>query len=177
MATTYHLTKTFLHKRPDYCIQAGIAGSFHSGIPIGSVVVVYEELMGDMGAEENNEFKDVFDLGLMSDNDLPFNQKILKNSYIEGLTKYGIPSVRSIGINEITTKRERIELLRKKFNPDIESMEGAAFHYVCIQEEIPFLQIRAISNFVGERDKANWNLKEAIRNLNNKLIEIVSSLS
>ncbi len=54
-------------------------------------------------------------------------------------------------------------------------MEGAAFHYVCLQEKIPFLQLRAISNYVGERNKANWNLNEAIRNLNKKLIEIVGS--
>lgn len=172
MATVYNLTKNFLHTRPDYSIQAGIAGSFHSGIPVGSVVCVQEELMGDSGAEESNEFKDVFDLGLMDDNDLPFIRKVLKNPYAEDFAKYGIPLVRSIGINEITTRKERIELLRKKFNPDIESMEGAAFHYVCLQEKIPFLQIRAISNYVGERNKENWKLQSAIENLNKKIIAI-----
>jgi len=175
MATTYNLTKSFLQKRFDYSIQAGIAGSFHSGIPIGSVVAVQEELMGDLGAEENNEFKDVFDLGLMSDNDLPFSHKILKNSYIEDHI-YGIPLVRSIGVNEITTRKERIELLRKKFSPDIESMEGGAFHYVCLREKIPFLQLRAISNYVGERNKAYWKLQEAIKNLNEFLIKIMQEI-
>ena len=32
-------------------------------------------------------------------------------------------------------------------------MEGAALHYACIMEHIPFIQLRAVSNFVGERDK------------------------
>ncbi len=174
MASAYNLTKSFLDKRPDYSIQAGIAGSFRPEIYIGLVVGVQEELMGDLGAEEDHEFKDVFDLGLMKDNDLPFNRKVLKNPFTKD-EKYGLRLVRSIGINEITTRKERIELLRNKFSPDIESMEGAAFHYVCLQEKIPFLQLRAISNYVGERNKANWNLNEAIRNLNKKLIEIVGS--
>ena len=55
-------------------------------------------------------------------------------------------------------------------------MEGAAFHYLCLQEQVPFLQLRAISNHVGERNKANWKLKEAIHNLNEKLIGIIKEL-
>ena len=48
-----------------------------------------------------------------------------------------------------------------KFLPVIESMEGAALHYVCLMEKIPFLQIRSISNYIGERDKKKWNMKDA----------------
>ncbi|MCH5683849.1 hypothetical protein LWM68_06005 [Niabella sp. W65] len=40
-------------------------------------------------------------------------------------------------------------------------------------EKIPFLQIRGISNYVGERDKRKWNFKDAIDNLNNELVRIV----
>ena len=56
-------------------------------------------------------------------------------------------------------------------------MEGAAFHYACIQENIAFLQIRSISNFVGERVKTNWKMKEAIESLNENLINIIQKLS
>ncbi|ULT38317.1 hypothetical protein KRR40_24600 [Niabella defluvii] len=52
-------------------------------------------------------------------------------------------------------------------------MEGAALHYVALMEKIPFLQIRGISNYVGERDKRKWNFKDAIDNLNNELVRIV----
>jgi futalosine hydrolase len=41
-------------------------------------------------------------------------------------------------------------------------MEGAAFHYIGIMKSIPFIQIRGISNFVGERNKKNWKIDEAI---------------
>jgi futalosine hydrolase len=173
--TTYNLTTNLLANRPDYLIQAGIAGSFRPELIPGSVVCVAEELMGDLGAEEGNEFRDVFDLGLKKENETPFIGKILKNPNTEFGKKHGIIPVRSISVNEITTRRERIELLIKKYNPDIESMEGTAFHYVCLRESVPFFQIRAISNYVGERNKNNWSLGLAIDQLNKVIIDIVLS--
>lgn len=55
-------------------------------------------------------------------------------------------------------------------------MEGAALHYTCLLENIPFMQVRAISNYVGERDKSKWKMKEAIRNLNDSIIKIIEEL-
>jgi futalosine hydrolase len=52
-------------------------------------------------------------------------------------------------------------------------MEGAALHYTCLMENIPFIQLRAVSNFVGERDKNKWKMKEAIAVLNEKLRRIL----
>lgn len=175
VSTAYHLTKTLRVTKPDFCLQAGIAGSFDQTITPGSVVCIEEEFMGDLGAAEGNDFKDVFDLSLMEGDHFPFIRKGLKNPIIQDGSQYGLPKVSSIGINEITTNKKRIDLLRKKFNPGIESMEGAAFHYVCLQENINFLQIRAVSNMVGERNKAKWNLVEAVDNLNKKIIEIARS--
>jgi futalosine hydrolase len=56
-------------------------------------------------------------------------------------------------------------------------MEGAAFHYVCMHMNVPFLQVRSISNMVGERDKSKWKMKDAISNLNDELSKIIRSLS
>ena len=64
----------------------------------------------------------------------------------------------------------------EKFGADIESMEGAAFHYVCLQEKIKFLQLRSISNIAGERDKTKWTMKEAIVNLNIELKKLVKNI-
>ncbi|MGZ5134632.1 MAG: futalosine hydrolase [Flavitalea sp.] len=176
VATTYKLSKSLVAKRPDYIIQAGIAGTFDEKLEIGTVVCVEDEMLGDLGAEEKNEFNDVFDLGLMDENEVPFNKKVLRNPFKEELNRYGLPIVKSIGINEITTSKQRIDLLRQKYNPAIESMEGVAFHYVCLQEKVRFLQLRAISNVVGERDKNNWDLRLAIQNLNTWLIDFIQSI-
>jgi len=118
----------------------------------------------------------VFDMGLPQIVD-PYTGKNLENKHVELLRQYNLPLVKSVTINEITTRPARIEQLQQKYQPVVESMEGAAFHYVALLEKIPFIQLRAISNMVGERDKSKWKMKEAISKLNielNKIIQILS---
>ena len=81
-----------------------------------------------------------------------------------------------ITVNEITTRKERIKQLKKKYEPLTESMEGAALHYVCRSMGTSFLQMRTISNYVGERDKSKWMIKEAIHNLNSTLLKYIDKL-
>ena len=174
MSTTYWLTKSIAKHRPDCMIQAGIGGSFSASYPPGSMVLIKEELTGDLGVEENNEFKDVFDMGLPQIVD-PYTGKNLENNHTQLLQQYNLPLVRSITINEITTRPARIEQLQQKYQPVVESMEGAAFHYVALVEKIPFIQLRTVSNMVGERDKTKWKMKDAIALLNEQLIKMVNS--
>ena len=56
----------------------------------------------------------------------------------------------------------------------MESMEGASLHYICLMENIPFLQLRAISNIAGERNKKKWKMDEAIINLNKELVRVLN---
>ena len=81
-----------------------------------------------------------------------------------------------MSVNEITTSRQKVKFYKQAFNPVIESMEGAALHYVCLMEKIPFVQIRGISNYIAERNKKNWNMKESISNLNNELIRLLKNI-
>jgi futalosine hydrolase len=174
MSTTYWLTKTIAKYRPGLMIQAGIGGSFSTDYPPGSIVLIKEEVTGDLGVEENNEFKDVFDMGLPQIVD-PYTGKNLENKHTQLLQQYNLPLVRSVTINEITTRPARIEQLQQKYQPVVESMEGAAFHYVALVEKIPFIQLRTVSNMVGERDKSKWRMKDAIQLLNEQLIKMVNS--
>ena len=173
--TTYTLSKYLSKNRPGLAIQAGIGGSFHPFYPPGSVVVIREESFGDLGVKENGEFKDIFDMNLANDI-FPFSEKMLANTHTQLLNSIKLKPVRGVSINEITTDQQRIQQIMRKYNPMIESMEGAAFHYVCLQEYIPFVQLRAVSNFVGERDKTKWQMKEAIENLNRELITLIRPL-
>lgn len=174
MSTTYWLTKAIDKQRPHLMIQAGIGGSYNPSYAPGSLVLIKEEVTGDLGVEENNEFKDIFDMGLPQITD-PYTGKNLENKHSELLQQYNLPLVKSVTINEITTRPARIEQLQQKYQPVVESMEGAAFHYVALLEKIPFIQLRAISNMVGERDKSKWKMKEAIQLVNEQLIKMVNT--
>ena len=176
LSSAVSFTRLMLEQKPGLVIQAGIAGSFDSSFPPGKVVVVKDEYLGDTGVEENEDWKDVFDLGLENPGKEPFQDKKLSNPWIQQYNLLNLPEVTGITVNEISTQIERINKLKQKYNPVVESMEGASLHYTAGLWKIPFIQIRAISNYVGERDKANWRLKEAIENVNHDLLLLIQKL-
>lgn len=174
--TTWSLMRQIGRRKPDCIIQAGIAGSFISD-RIGQVMVIKEEAFGDVGVHENGTFRSVFDLHLMDSHTPPFTNGLLVNPYKKWLDSTGLMQVRALTINEITTNPTRIEWYQQNIAPVVESMEGAALHYVCLQEHIPFLQIRAVSNDIGQRDKSKWDFKASIATLNKELTNILQCLT
>jgi futalosine hydrolase len=94
---------------------------------------------------------------------------MLVNSNIDRWAGYRVSFVRGATINCISSTPQQVQQIVQKYDPDVESMEGAALHYVCLQEKIDFIQLRAVSNYVGERNKNNWKMKEAIAGLNDFL--------
>jgi len=157
-------------------IQAGIAGCFRQN-KNNTIVSIYKDVVADMGVAETNLFKDIFDLKLAGKNDLPFVDGRLVNPHQKLLSLAAFEQVNAVSVNEITTNKNRIDWYQQNYAPFVESMEGAAFHYVCLQEKIPFLQIRAVSNYIGERDKSKWTIKESIVALNEQLILLINKLT
>jgi futalosine hydrolase len=174
--SVYSITRAFQQYQPQVAIQAGIGGCFDKNISLGKVVTVSQELFGDIGVLEQGKWRSVFDMGFAKPDQKPFKNGVLKNPYKKMLTRAGLDSVAGVTINEISTNKARISLLKAR-GAVVESMEGAALHYVALMEKIPFLQIRGISNYVGERDKRKWNIKDAIDNLNNELVRIVEQMA
>jgi futalosine hydrolase len=176
LASAVSLTRLVTEEKPDLVIQIGIAGTFDTKMPLAKVVLVKEEILGDMGVEEDGKWKDLFDLKLEKSSYHPFEKRKLPNQWLTSYNLLKLPELSSISVNEISTSPKRIELLSKKYSPDLESMEGAALHYVCREANIPFIQMRAISNYIGERNKANWKMKEALEALNDTLIKYLDKL-
>jgi len=174
-ATVYHLTRKILHEKYDIIIQAGIAGSFSKNFKKGEVVVVEQDAFADIGAEEKRKFRTLFQLGFGDENLFPFSSGWLIN-FSKISESIDLKKAKAVTVNKINDRKKQTKLLKKSFKADIESMEGAAFHYVCLQEKVPFIQLRSISNKVGERDKSKWEFKEAIENLNHELKRIVELL-
>lgn len=175
-ATTYHLARHFSLKRPDLVIQAGLAGCFDKNIPLGSVVGVRQDRIADESVVEMKKLRTLYDLQLLSQNQFPYKKGWLVNTDSGIFKRNKLKQVKAISVNHISTSPEMIRLYKKNFQPVIESMEGAALHYVCLSEKIPFLQIRGISNYIGERNKSKWNMKDAIGHLNKELIRMLESL-
>ena len=83
-------------------------------------------------------------------------------------------AVTGITVNTITTTTTNTYQLM--YNAITESMEGAALHYVCLQNNMPFLQIRGLSNYIGERNKTLWKIEESLHNIGLYLKKYVNAL-
>jgi futalosine hydrolase len=175
MATAWSLKQWItLNEKPDLAINAGIAGSFNDRINIGDVVMPVSDCFADAGVEDGENFLTLSESGLISANDFPYKDGLLYTDtrYNEKM-KSILKPVRAITVNTATGSETTKGKLLKKFNPDIETMEGATFFYICSRENIPFLALRAISNKVEPRDKNNWNIDLALNNLSEKLIDVL----
>jgi futalosine hydrolase len=178
MATAWSLKQWItLNEKPDLAINAGIAGSFNDRINIGDVVMPVSDCFADAGVEDGENFLTLSESGLISANDFPYKDGLLYTDtrYNEKM-KSILKPVRAITVNTATGSETTKGKLLKKFNPDIETMEGATFFYICSRENIPFLALRAISNKVEPRDKNNWNIDLALNNLSEKLIDVLLTL-
>lgn len=154
LATTYMLTKKISFTKPELIINAGIAGSFKKDFHIGKVVQVTEDIIADLGFDEEFGFKHIFDFDK--------SQGWIKN---KTLVNFNLPSAKGITVNTITNSNKKILELKKLFNPDIETMESYAYFFICQNEKIPLIALRSISNKSGVRDKTYWNISLAVHNL------------
>jgi futalosine hydrolase len=172
--TTYALSKRLSNNPPDFILGAGIGGCFSRDIDLGTVFQVTSEVFADLGVQEGNGWTDIFKLGLANKDESPFTDGRLHNPS----APMNISAIHGTGctVNEVTTDPRRIQTIQKLYGASVESMEGAALHYVCLSEQIPFIHLRAVSNLVGERDKQRWKMKEAIEKLGIAIDEVLETI-
>jgi futalosine hydrolase len=175
-STVYHLTK-LLKNRYDLVLNIGIAGSFSDRLTIGDVVAVYSETFGDFGVAANDGFHTCFEENIIPADMFPFTNGTLISENAEKISRdMLIPAVKAVTNNTVSGEATLIKRMKDKFAPDVETMEGAAFFYVCINENIPFAEIRSISNMVEPRDKSKWNIPLAVKNLSNKVNSCLANI-
>lgn len=159
----------------DFVLNVGVAGAFDKKLKLGEVVNVVSEQFGDLGVEESDgRFTDAHELSLLEPHQPPFLDGKLLN--VKGAEFDFLPKVKGLTVNKVHGFQPSIDAIRSKFDAGVESMEGAAFFLACLLAGVPFLEIRAISNYVEPRNRENWELALAIEHLNETLIHLISSL-
>lgn len=181
-STTYRLTKMIAESPTpfDFAINVGIAGSFTPQFPLGSVARVDVEYFGDLGFETFQGFQTLFDYKILDADTHPFRGGKLIAPKLSDRVEQKIASIaKGVGVTVQTVSGipGRKELLIKEFSPDIESMEGAAFFYVAILEKIPFMELRSVSNQVGERDRTKWDIPLALEKLRESLKMVLEAIA
>ncbi len=163
--TAFSLGRYLSQHSFDLVINLGIAGSFDFNLEIGEVCIVTQDTFAELGAEDGEEFLsfDSLGLGISSQHHRPN----------PGFDTSSLKAVTAITVNKVHGNELSIATALARFNPQIETMEGAAFFYACNQNDLPCIQIRAVSNYVERRNRENWKIDLAIGNLNDVLINLL----
>jgi futalosine hydrolase len=151
-------------------INLGIAGSFDRSIQLGDVLEITQDTFSELGAEDDTSFISIEQLGLGAG-------IFTATSSLEHFTRnITIKKASGITVNTVHGNEANIATIVARFKPQLESMEGAAFFYACHELKVPCIQIRAVSNYVEKRNRDNWQIGLAVKNLNTFALNLIKEL-
>jgi futalosine hydrolase len=167
--------------RPAWILQVGCGGAFPgAGLELGDVVLALEEFLADEGVETPAGFLGLEELGfaqarrggealysripVASPSDLGIEDWEDAAAALAQSRGFRLRSGRMVTVSTASGTDARAQALEARFQPLVESMEGAAAALVAWEEGIPFLELRGVSNFTGARDRARWEVERACGN-------------
>lgn len=183
---------------PILVIQTGIAGAFPgTGLTLGDVAVATTETDASLGLEpaDGGPVPDplpfpvvTYPPGAPPPPDATVRGKrpgsFLLNKIVRGKAMKALnasfpdhPPVEGpfLTVSTVTTTAARAKALETAFSPVMESMEGAAAAQVTAAFGLPFLEIRAVSNMVGPRDRSFWDIPLAARNVQAAVSAVIAA--
>lgn len=139
-------------------VSAGIGGGFPPEAPVGSLVVADAITVADLGAETPDGFLPVTDLGFGTVTHLP------PNSLVRGVVEAtGARPGTVLTVSTVTGTAPRAAALRERHPGALaEGMEGFGVAEAAAAHGVPVLEIRAVSNPVGPRDRDAWRIGDAL---------------
>lgn len=141
-------------------VLMGICGAYRmSGKKPGDIVCITKDYFADDGLLDS-----VGTYKLLSEMDFPVSEK---GNYSEFKAFAGLHEATANTVSFLSGTDKLAEMYCSKTGAAVENMEGAAFGMVCERLNIKAYQVRAVSNFCGERKKQEWNIKKAINALKN----------
>jgi futalosine hydrolase len=166
VATSAWCSRALAAARFDAALNLGVCGSFRAALSPGTVVNVVSDRIAEMGAEDGEALITVQQMNLVGDDEFPFKNGRLVNASAPPFSAFSsLPAVDGITVNTVHGRDRSIARVVEHFDPDVETMEGAAFMYACLIHGVPFAQVRAVSNMVERRNRAAWKMNEAVESL------------
>ncbi len=163
--------------RPSLVLVAGCGGSYpESGLATGDLALANEEIYGDEGVITPAGFRDMEEIGFplvqvrnnSYFNRFPVDSRLLDQA-ADSLRQTAAETGRTLNIGSFVTvsscsgtDRSGREMALRT-GGICENMEGAAVAQICLLYNVPFLEIRGISNLVEDRDLRHWDLVGAAR--------------
>ncbi|MDQ1672384.1 MAG: futalosine hydrolase [Frankiaceae bacterium] len=145
-----------LDELPDLVVSAGIAGAFAGRAEIGDLVVADVFAAADLGADSDEGFLDLDTLGFGSST-LP---AVVLELFVPGLSTAIVGPV--LTVSTATGSDARAADLARRHGAVAEAMEGFGVATAARLHQLPAAELRGISNRVGRRDRAAWDVPTAL---------------
>ncbi|MFA7768355.1 futalosine hydrolase [Streptomyces sp. NRRL S-448] len=139
-------------------VSAGIGGGFAPAAPLGSLVVADAIVAADLGAETPDGFLDVTELGFGHSVHLPPAELAARAAEATGALLAPVLTVSTV----TGTAARAAALAARHPMAGAEAMEGFGVAEAAAAYGLPVLEIRAVSNAVGPRDRAAWRIGDAL---------------
>jgi futalosine hydrolase len=140
-------------------ISAGIAGGFAGRAPIGTTVLATRSIAADLGADSPDGFIPLDELGFGTAI-APADPSLLAR------LRAALPDAIAgdiLTVNTVTGTAESAETLTRRFPAAVaEAMEGYGAARAATNADLPFAELRTISNAIGPRDRAAWRIPDAL---------------
>lgn len=157
-------TATALAAAPfDLVLSVGVSGGFPPA-GVGSVVLASACIHADLGAESAEGFLPASTLGLGAERtELDPGLVAELHSTLAGALTTAVLVGPVLTVSTVTGTRATADALAARY-PDAcaEAMEGVGVLAAARLHGVPFGELRAISNAVGPRDRAAWQLGPAL---------------
>jgi futalosine hydrolase len=158
---------------PRMVIGAGIAGSYIPSVAPGDAVITRSDCFADMGVDDNGNFRTLFASNLADPDRPPFSGgRIHCSGELFEKLSVRFRAVKGATVNMSSGSQAVIDRIRKAWDPDIETMEGAWLAYACALSHVPWVSLRAVSNMVEPRDLSRWDIPLALRSLKEAMIQV-----
>jgi futalosine hydrolase len=181
-----------MNPRPRLVLQAGIAGALppvgeFAAAAIGDIVIATQDAYSDTGSSSPGGWLSALELGwpVAKVGDIESGGVFHVDGRLvtAALEVVGAAATRQdesafaairpeqhprmfagpcITASQVTGTAQEAEQLATRWEALAESMEGAAAAHICALYGVPFLQVRGISNTVGDRDRGRWQVRRAV---------------
>src|SRR6266550_6854277 len=142
VATAAWCSRVVAQTHYDMGLNVGICGSFDPALALGTVVHVVTDRIAELGAEDDDSFLSAAELNL------PCEPEFVNAAPPPNAALSRLPAVTGITVNTVHGNARSIAAVTRRFKPQVESMEGAAFMYACLIHDLPFAQVRTVYNVV-----------------------------
>ncbi len=190
--TAAGLSVCFERCKPDLLIQTGCAGAFkQAGVQMGDIAVATSDRDMHLGIENQEResappsplpFPVIKTDNLSVYHTYPTSTSFSDFAYscltnIRFSLHHKVKKGPFITVSTITATHNRAHVLFSETAAAMESMEGAAAAHCALLFNIPYIQIRSASNYVGHRDRDSWDLKTAFQHSGKAVCHLIDHLN